>query len=126
MFILPSLIATVAKASVFFVSGGSTSVSGRVDRLGAGTETVTTSSATVGTITGGTSPYSYLWQYVSGDTFSIGSSTSSSTTFSKSLTVDLGETAEAIGYYQCRVTDGASRVTYGPVCQVTATLVETS
>ena len=112
--------------SSFSVSGGSTSVSGSSTRLGAGSKTVTTSSASVGTVVGGTSPYSYLWEYVSGDTFTPNTSTSNTTTFSKILTVDVGETVEATGVYRCRVTDSASSVIYGPNCTVFAQLTETS
>lgn len=108
--------------SDFSVSGGSTSVSGSSTRLGAGSKTVTTSSASVGTVVGGTSPYSYLWEYVSGDTFTPNTSTSNTTTFSKILTVDVGETVEATGVYRCRVTDSASSVIYGPNCTVFAQL----
>ena len=108
------------------VTGGSTFVSGADTRIGSGSKTVTTSSASVGTATGGTSPYSYLWQYVSGDTFTPNTSTSSSTTFSKVLVVTLGETTIATGVYQCRVTDSAGAVVYGPECTVEATLTETS
>lgn len=112
--------------SSFSVSGGSTSVSGFSTRLGAGSKTVTTSSASVGTVVGGTSPYSYLWEYVSGDTFTPNTSTSNTTTFSKILTVAVGEIVEATGVYRCRVTDSATNVIYGPNCTVFAQLAETS
>lgn len=110
----------------FSISGGSTSVSGSDTRLGAGSKTVTTSSASAGTIVGGTAPFSYLWEYVSGDTFSPNTSTSSSTTFSKNMTVSVGQTVTNTGVYRCRVTDSASNVIYGPNCTVETTLTETS
>lgn len=112
--------------SNFSVSGGSTSVSGSSTRSGAGSKSVTTSSASAGTPVGGTSPYSYLWQYVSGDTFTPTTSTSSSTTFSVLITVALGESVTKSGVYRCRVTDSASNVAYGPNCTVEATLSEVS
>jgi hypothetical protein len=110
----------------FSISGGSTFVDGSDTRLGAGSKTVTTSSASAGTIVGGTAPFSYLWEYVSGDTFSPNTSTSSSTTFSKNMTVSIGQTVTNTGVYRCRVTDSASNVIYGPNCTVETTLTETS
>ena len=108
------------------VSGGSTSVSGNATRSGAGTSTVTTSSASIGTVSGGATPYTYLWQYVSGDTFTPTTSTFSSTTFSTNITVGIGESVTKTGVYQCRVTDAAGATAYGPQCTVSATLTETS
>jgi len=108
-----------------FSASGTTSVSGSDTRLGAGSKTVTTSAASV-TPSGGTSPYSYLWEYVSGDTFLPNTSTSNSTTFSKNMTVSVGQTVEATGVYRCRVTDSASNVVYGPNCTVFTQLTETS
>ena len=110
----------------FSVSGGSTFVDGSDTRVGAGSKTVTTSSASVGTIVGGTAPFSYLWQYVSGDTFTPNTSTSNSTTFSKNMTVSVGESVTNTGVYRCRITDSASNVIYGPNCTVETTLTETS
>jgi len=112
--------------SSFSVSGGSTFVDGSDTRLGAGSKTVTTSSASVGTIVGGTAPFSYLWQYVSGDTFTPNTSTSNTTTFSKNMTVSVGESVTNTGVYRCRITDSASNVIYGPNCTVETTLTETS
>ena len=63
--------------------------------------TFTTSSTTV-TPSGGTSPYTYAWAKVSGDTFTITSSTSASTTFSTS---GLNEGDSISGTYRCTVTD---------------------
>jgi len=107
-------------------SGGSTNVSGSAVRIGPGNSSVTTSSASVGTVTGGTTPYSYLWGYVSGDVFTVNSSTSSSTTFTASITVGVGGSVTKTGVYQCRITDAAGAIGYGPQCAVSATLTESS
>ena len=120
------MMALLGSSGLFFVTGGSTSVTGSATRVGAGGGTVTTSSATVGTITGGTSPYSFLWQYVSGDTFSVTSSTSGSTTFFTNITITAGGEATKTGIYRCQVTDGVGRVIYGPNCTVSATLSDSA
>jgi hypothetical protein len=120
------MMAVIGSSGLFFVTGGSTSVSGSATRPGAGSLQVTTTSATVGTITGGTSPYSYLWQYVSGDTFSVISSTSGSTTFSTTITIETNGSVTKTGIYRCQVTDGVGRVIYGPNCTVSATLSDSA
>lgn len=61
---------------------------------------LTTNSVTI-TASGGTSPYTYLWTKVSGDTVTINSPTSNTTSFS--ATVNDGETKNAI--YKCTITD---------------------
>ena len=119
-------MALLGAGSSFSVTGGTTSVSGSSSRIGAGTKNVTTSSATVGTVSGGTPPYSYLWQYVSGDEATPNSPTSSSTTFTRVMFVGVGESVTETGIYRCRVTDSASAVIYGPNCNVTTTLSESS
>ena len=115
-----------AGTSRFSISGGSTEVIGSGSRSGAGSKSVTTSSASSGTIAGGSSPYAFLWQYVSGDTFTPNTSTSSSTTFTTSITVGAGGSVTKTGVYRCRVTDNASTVIFGPNCTVQATLEATS
>lgn len=113
--------------TLFTVTGGSTTASGIGFRTGAGSNTITSSSANVGTITGGNASHLYLWEYVSGDTFTVTSSTANSTTFSKLLSVSgVGESNVASGTYRCRVTDAASRIVYGPNCTITLTLSENS
>jgi hypothetical protein len=112
--------------SKFSISGGSTFVSGSDTRFGAGSKNVTTSSAFAGTVVGGTAPYSYLWQYVSGDSFSANTSTSSDTTFTKNITAVVGTSVTKTGVYRCRVTDSATLVIFGPNCTVEATLTEIS
>lgn len=65
-----------------------------------GSGSATTNSVTA-TPTGGTGPYLYAWALVSGDTFTVNSATSASTTFTAS--VGLGEDKTAI--YRCTITD---------------------
>lgn len=69
------------------------------DRLGRGS--VTTDAVTA-TVTGGTGPFTYAWAYVSGDSFTINSPTSATTTYTGSITV-LGQSK--YGVYRCTVTD---------------------
>lgn len=70
-------------------------------RVGAGS---LTSGASSGTATGGTAPYSYAWTYVSGDSYTINSPTSSSTTFRTILIAN----EPKIGVYRLTVTDAAA------------------
>lgn len=70
-----------------------------------------TSSAAVAVASGGTSPYTYAWTKVSGDTFTVTSPTAASTTFSTSLTN--GQTKS--GVYRCTATDAASATAYDDV-----------
>lgn len=74
-------------------------------RTGAGS--VTTAAASIGSVLGGNGAYTYAWTYVSGDTFTINSPTSSSTTGTTSVTV--GQTK--VGVYKCTVTDTATNRT---------------
>ncbi len=58
---------------------------------------------------GGTAPYSYSWEYQSGDTgFTADSPTSNSTQWSHPL----GTIGEFYGYWRCKVTDATSAVAY--------------
>jgi hypothetical protein len=58
-----------------------------------------TSSSTTVTPTGGTAAYTYAWTKVSGDTLTVNSPTSASTTFSASVT------SSKTAIYRCTVTD---------------------
>lgn len=64
----------------------------------------TTSSVTV-TPSGGVSPYTYAWSLVSGDTLTVNSPTSATTTFTAS-SLAYGEIRSAL--YRCTVTDSTS------------------
>jgi hypothetical protein len=72
-------------------------------RNGAGTCFTSTVTAVP---TGGLSPYTYSWAKVSGDTFTIGSATSASTSFN--ITVSFGDYLSAV--YRCTVTSADGQV----------------
>jgi hypothetical protein len=74
-----------------------------VSGISFGTGTVTSNAATV-TVRGGVGPFTYLWTYVSGDTFTITSNTAASTTFSKAI----GLNEAYAGVYRCTVTDAGA------------------
>lgn len=62
---------------------------------------------------GGTAPYSYLWQRVSGDTgITVNNSTSATTTFM--FVNSSSSTVVKSAVYRCRVTDDTSTVVYSP------------
>lgn len=94
-------------AARYRVTVDTTYVSGTCASPGACT--ATSNYATV-TVVGGTAPYSYLWQYVSGDTATLLGSTTAACAFRRSVTVGTVRS----GVYQCRVTDNASNVIYAP------------
>ena len=98
--------------TLFKVVGTSADVSG-IDTVEAPAEcTVTTDSASVGTVSGGTSPYSYSWQFVSGQNlFTVNSPTSSSTTFTSSVFLsDPDLLIQRNAVYRCTITDSIGRI----------------
>jgi hypothetical protein len=62
------------------------------------------------TPSGGTPGYSYVWQHISGDLFSIFNGNSATVTFSVIMYPGIRS-----GVYRCTVTDAASNVTYQDV-----------
>lgn len=110
---------TVANAVMAFASDGEIYKSGgavqtmfvqispsslQVQGVRTGAGSVTTAAASVSDVLGGNGAYTYSWTYVSGDTFTINSPTSASTTATTSVTVSQIKT----GVYRCTVTDTAT------------------
>lgn len=77
-------------------------------RVGAGT--VVSAPATA-TASGGSGGYTYAWTYVSGNSFSVTSPTSASTTFSTSLLA----AQYKLGVYRCTVTDSLSNTAHADI-----------
>jgi len=80
---------------------------------------ITSTTANV-TVTGGSGTYTYLWSYVSGDSFTILAPTASSTAFRANGTTPVS----LVGTYICTVTDtvtGKTAVTNNCVVSLTAT-----
>ena len=72
------------------------------------------------TVLGGVGPFTYSWNKVSGDTLTIGSSTSASTTFSGTP----GGGSQLIGVYRCTVTDTGNSNAIANSNNVTITLTD--
>lgn len=70
-------------------------------RTGAGN---LTSDPATGTGAGGSGGYTYAWTYVSGDSYTINSPSSATTTF----TTNLASEQLKVGVYRCTVTDSLS------------------
>lgn len=98
-----SATATVIPALSVSISGDPSGT-----RLGAGS--VTTGAATAAAA-GGTPGYSYFWERVSGDTFTINSASSAATTFTTTLSSGLYKE----GVYRCTATDGVSATAFADV-----------
>lgn len=87
--------------------------------LRSGTGLCTTIINTVVTASGGTSPYTYLWQRVSGSASIYATSSASATTkFYANLT---SYPQTLTGVWRCRVTDAASTIVYCPNVSVSLT-----
>lgn len=100
------ILATLRPGAVFEFDIDQTSVSGFCSSFG-GSCTATSTTASTTTV-GGVPTVTYLWTYVSGDSFTINSPTGSSTTFSKTNPV-AGE-PDFSGVYKCTATDDDSNV----------------
>ena len=77
-------------------------------RTGAG---AISSGTVTGTALGGTSPYTYAWAYVSGNSYTISSAATASTQFSTSLSGGFYKS----GTYRCTVTDNLGVTAYADV-----------
>lgn len=90
-------------------SASPTTVSGFDTVVAPDSSTATTDPTTV-TPTGGVAPYTYSWAFVSGNTATINSPTSATTTFTRSVFLDTaGQSVFRTGVYRCTVTDSASQ-----------------
>lgn len=118
--ILAFLLLAAAVAALV-VAGGDVAVSGTNSRAGSGNVTTVTTTASAGDVSGGTAPYSYLWQYVSGDAASINAAAAANTSFFRTSYVVSDDSVSFVGIYRCRVTDALGGVSYGPNCTVTTT-----
>ena len=95
------------------VTVSSSSAFGQYTGVGAGTATTFSVTASPNN---GVGPYTYLWQYVSGDASTVvTSSTAATTTFSRNGTAPAGP---FYSNWQCKVTDSTGRIGYSPVVQV--------
>jgi hypothetical protein len=78
-----------------------------------------TCSAGTGTVTatasGGTEPYTFLWEHVSGDTFTVSAPNSPTTSFARSA----GQSNTLVGTYRCRVSDPLGYIAYTPAVTIT-------
>ena len=111
-------LAAIAGSSGVFITGGTASVSGVGPVAAPGTSIANTGVASIGTVYNAVPPATYLWEHVSGETATVNSPTSSSTTFTRSVLVLPGEFFELSGVYRCKVTDSAGQVAYGRLCYV--------
>lgn len=75
------------------------------------------------TVVDGTPPYTYLWTFVSGDSFIIGTPTADNTAFAKTNDV-LGDPS-FVGIYKCTVTDD-DLVTAEDTVEVTLNFIDTT
>lgn len=95
------------------VSGGVNATSRSVSTGGAQTISQSTTPAVTVTSSGGSAPYSYLWQFVSGDDQVAGAGQFTSASFqTTTLNQPAGTTRSAV--WRCRITDAGGFVGYSP------------
>jgi hypothetical protein len=99
---LASLFRNISQPLTHTVSAPS-QVSGYCSRVTVGSCTATTSAA-LATVTGGVGPFTYLWEFVSGDAATPVTPNSASTTFTRAATANFPVNVKQ-GFYRCKVTD---------------------
>jgi hypothetical protein len=88
--------------------------------------TATTADANV-TVSGGAGPFTYLWEYVAGNTAVVNSSSSASTSFTRAVFMNPGDPqVNRSGSYRCRVTDSLSAVVYSNAVTINTEHTETT
>ena len=95
------------------VTGGVNATTRSVSTGGSATISQSTTPAVTVTASGGTAPYTYLWQFVSGNDQVLGAGSYAQTTFSTTtLNQPAGTTRSAV--YRCRITDANGFVGFSP------------
>lgn len=89
---------------------------------GAASSGTTTTASVTSTVIGGTGPFTYLWEYVSGDLgITITTPTGANTTFSATVVASVNKVA----LFRLRVTDANGAVSYSPNLTVELEWVDT-
>lgn len=107
-----TITVSMTAAAALSVSLSATAADGSAAR---GTGSFTCTPSITATPSGGTPGYAYLWEWVSGDTFTMSGGTTATVTFSHSKVV-VGMWS---GVYRCKVTDSLSTVVYSGNVTVT-------
>lgn len=97
-----TLAGVVASARPLLFDIDQATRSGGCNSMG-GTCNATTNNFATTTTTGGLEPYTYVWSFVSGDSFNINNPTSNATKFNKTNAV--AGNPSFVGIYKCIVTD---------------------
>lgn len=107
----------MSKALPFFGTGNYgfyVTISTRILETVSAVRTVVSDPASC-SVTNGTAPFTYDWEKVSGETFSMAGDGSLSTTFSTYFSAKPGVRT---GVYRLKVTDAAAAIAYSPTVEV--------